>query len=317
MIRNRGRDNFSTPLACNMFLFIRRNAVNILSSQDYRHLTRLSQIQSHLQISKPMDPIFEGLAETVSLYENVEDRLLSKAMHIPKLQSLANTLLSKPSWAVDCGEALELLRVAEDLDGELADWARRIPAKWSYTTVIRMRYSSDSKSSSSFFIPNQIHRYPDLYAARVWNLYRVYRLITQSILLRVSSFYSTDHEQDYIRIEKINKAMVNDVCASVPFLLSCDLSELKHGVDGFQDEEFLWPQVSMGSGSSGHTGKFSLIWPLYISCSVPSVPDTQRKWIRAQLRWIAETGEAHAYLIQDTESPTLTGGPEYFRFDCV
>jgi hypothetical protein len=108
------------------------------------------------------------------------------------------------------------------------------------------------------------------------------------------------------------------LCASVPFHLGYDVSELKRSTDSLQDQNFLWPQISMNQAiSSGHTGKFSLIWPLYIACSVTSVPDTQRRWMRAQLRWIAETGEAQAYFVQDAESQTLMGGPESFRFDCV
>jgi hypothetical protein len=102
--------------------------------------------------------------------------------------------------------------------------------------------------------------------------------------------------------------MVEDVCASVPFLLSYDVSELQRSPDSPQAEHFLWPQNSINhTNSSGHTGKFSLIWPLYVACSVPSVPDTQRIWMRAQLRWIVETGEAQAYLVQDAESQTLMG----------
>jgi hypothetical protein len=239
-------------------------------------------------------------------------------MRIPTLQHLANSLLSQPSWVVDSSEACELVRVAEDLDGELADWARRIPAKWSYTTVTRMNGSSSPQLS---FVPNQIHRYPDFYAARVWNLYRVYRLIIQSILLRVSSFiclHPTDYDQSHIG--KTNRVMVEEVCASVPFLLGYDLSELKHSLDGngLHDENFLWPQSSINKAcSSGSTGKFSLIWPLYIACSVSSVPEAQRKWMRAQLRWIAETGEAHAHFVQNAESQSLMGAPEIFRFDCV
>jgi len=119
-------------------------------------------------------------------------------------------------------------------------------------------------------------------------------------------------------MEKINKNMVEGMCASVPFLLGYDLSELKNSSNSLQDENFLWPQTSMDkASSSGHTGKFSLIWPLYIACSVPSVPAVQRRWMRAQLRWIAETGEAQAHFVQDAESQTLMGGPESFRFDCV
>ena len=283
-----------------------------------------SQIQSHLQISRPIDPIFEGFTEMLLLYENVEDRLLSKAMRIPALQALANSLLAQPSRAVDFSILSKLIEDAETLDCELAGWARCIPPTWSYTTVIRMSSSAPSKVSSSNFVPSQIHRYPDFYAARVWNLYRVYRLIIQSIVFRTSALVQLDpkhHGPEDLRREKINRTMVDDICASVPFLLGYDLSELKssssHDAPQSQDEDFLWPQSSMKTGTSKRTGRFSLIWPLYVACSVSSVPEIQRAWIRAQLKWIAATGEAHAHLVMDAESQTLLGGPESFRFDCV
>lgn len=239
-------------------------------------------------------------------------------MRIPKLQSLTNSLLSQPSCAVDVSGAFDLIRAAVDLDGELAHWARKVPMEWSYTTALRMKYSCDPQLSSSGFIPNQAHRYPDFYTARVWNLYRVSRLIIQSIMFRISScmdLHLRDHYQD--RTDKINRIMVEDVCASVPFLLGYDFSEPKRSIGSLHNQN-LWPQTSMSKvRSSGHTGKFSLIWPLYIACSVPSIPETQRRWMRAQLRWIAETGEAQAQFVHHAESQTLAGGAESFRFDCV
>ncbi len=77
-----------------------------------RLLTQLSQIQSHVQISKPVDSIFDEFAENLSPYENIEDRLVSKAIRIPKLQYLANNLLSQRNCAVNVGEAFELIRAA-------------------------------------------------------------------------------------------------------------------------------------------------------------------------------------------------------------
>jgi hypothetical protein len=219
-------------------------------------------------------------------------------MRIPRLQSLANGLLSRPSCTVDVGKAFQILRAAKDLDCELINWAGRIPIKWSYTTITRMRHSLGPQFSSSNFIPNQIHRYPNFYVS--------------------SCVYLQPAEHDQGHIENINRIMVEDVCASVPFLLGYNLSELRSSNDSLQDENFLWPQSSINKASSSmHTGKFSLIWPLYIACSVLSVPEMQRRWMRAQLRWITKTGEAQALFVQDAESQTLMGGPESFRFDCV
>jgi hypothetical protein len=275
-----------------MFLFIRRNTVNFLVYILSRILTKSTQIQNQLQASKPVNPIFVEFAEILSPYKNVEDRLLSKAMHIPKLQSLANSFLLQPSCNIDVSKALRIIRAAEHLYRELANWARRIPINWTYTTVTCIGHSQGPQISSSNCIPNQIHRYPNFYAARVWNSYLVYRLIIESILVRVSScvhLHLADHNEPYI--EKINRTMVEDVCVSVPFILGYELSELKSSNDVLQNENFLWLQSSINKAStSTHTGKFSLIWPLYIACNVLSVPETQRIWMRAQLRWIAETG---------------------------
>ncbi|PQE06859.1 c6 zinc finger protein [Rutstroemia sp. NJR-2017a WRK4] len=220
LLKHRGSENFRTPFSCNMFLFIRRNA-----------------IQSHLQTSTPVDPIFDSFAEILSPYEYMEDRLISKSIRIPELLARANSLLSQTSCAVDVSKAFELIRAAENLDRELANWADQIPVNGAYTSL---RYSRDPRPSSSTFVPDQIHRYPDFYTARVWNLYRVYRLIIQSILFRVSSCVHLDGIDDFHdRIGSINRAMVADVCASVPFLLGYDCSELKRSPNHLQDRDSL------------------------------------------------------------------------------
>jgi hypothetical protein len=39
--------------------------------------------------------------------------------------------------------------------------------------------------------------------------------------------------------------------------------------------------------------------------------------MRAQLKWIAQTGEAHAHFVEGVESQILSGRPEKIAFDCV
>ncbi len=298
----------------------RRCSLHLLTSL----LTNSSQVHSHVQLSRPVDLIFDELAEAVFLFENTEDRLLSRSIKVPQLQSLANDILSQPSWSISESDLGELVRVAKDLDHELADWASNVPAGWSYSVATNLNSISNSKLSTSCYIPSEMHQYPDLYIARVWNLYRVSRLIIQSILLRAGSWHcsprkSIEHSEN-THIEKLNSILVNDICASVPSLLGYDLSELKRPTTNINspDDKFIWPQsVTSKVANSKHTGRFSLIWPLYLSCSVSSIPETQRWWMRAQLQWIAEYGEPQADIVSKTRSQTLLGGPEGFRFDCV
>ncbi|KAL5319376.1 hypothetical protein ACEPPN_012427 [Leptodophora sp. 'Broadleaf-Isolate-01'] len=298
LVKNRGSENFSTPLACMMFLFIRRNA-----------------FQSHIQTSTPVDSIFIECGEALSAYENIEDSLLSKTMRVPQLQAWANKVLSRPSLEIDISTTVELLRNAENLDSELATWAFRIPEQWSYKTVTRMKHHQSSWTKNSAFVPDQIHRYPDIYVARTWNMYRVSRLIIQSIILRVSCINNFAPGSYEDRIDRTNRAMVDGICASVPSLLGYDCSELKHSTPV---RDSLWPQSSPNKPRAcSNTGTFSLIWPLYVASSVTSAPESQRNWLRDQLNWIAGTGDAHAQVLRDCKSQTLEGRPERFRFDCV
>jgi hypothetical protein len=159
---------------------------------------------------------------------------------------------------------------------------------------------SIAELSTSRYIPSEIQGYPGFYIARVCNLYRVSRLIIQSFLLRATSWLCSPSKiagqhPEKTHIEKLNGILVNDICASVPFLLGYDLSQLKRPIKNInsQVDKSIWPQSSTSKVSNSiHTGRFSLIWPLYISCSVSSIPETQRWWMRAQLLWIAEYGES-------------------------
>jgi len=143
----------------------------------------------------------------------------------------------------------------------------------------------------------------------------VSRLIIQSILLRADSWLcslprSGGQHSDNTHIEKLNRVLVNDICASVPFLLGYDLSQLKKPITNInsQDNKSIWPQSCTSKlGNSKHTGRFSLIWPLYLSCSVSSIPETQRSWMRVQLQLIAEYGEPQAKLVSGAQSQTLFG----------
>ncbi|KAK0115894.1 hypothetical protein ONS95_012940 [Cadophora gregata] len=300
LVKNRGSENFRTPLACMMFLFIRRNAA-----------------QSHVQTCTPVDPIFETCSELLAPYENIEDRLLSNTMHIPNLQAWANGLLFKYSAKVEEDEITELLQSAEDLDYELANWALGVPSEWSYFTITRMETPKTSSIRTGLFIPDQLHRYPNLYVARTWNLYRVSRLIIQSIISRVSALSSRAINTSKVQIDAISQSMVSQICASIPFLLGYDCSELKY-TSTSSSPTSLWPQcLPTKPRSSNNPGKFSLIWPLYVASSVESTPEAQRNWMRKQLDWIAGTGEAHAQVLRDCRSQTLLGKPEAFRFDCV
>lgn len=283
-------------------------------------------MHSHTQLSRPVDPIFHELKESVHSFENTEDKLISKTIKVPQLQSLANDILSQPSSSIEAtteSQIPDLIWAVKELDQELAEWAREVPSGWSYSVAINLNSTTSPEPSIPNYAPNEIHTYSDFYVARVWNLYRISRLILQSILTRASSWPCSPNDKTppgNAHFEKLSKELVNDICASVPFLLGYELSSLRRtiGNTNSQDDQSIWPQNSVSYGdTSKHTGRFSLIWPLYISCSVPSIAESQQQWMRAQLRWIAGYDVPQAQSVCEAQSQTLLGGPEAFTFDCV
>jgi hypothetical protein len=277
-----------------------------------------------MQISKSIDTILGDVDDISFLHDNAEDRLISRIMNVPNLQCLANGLLSQSAQTCRESAVVNLIRSAQNLDTDILNWTNTLPATWSYTVTTSINTSHDLNSSESEFTLSQVHRYSDIYTARVWNLYRVSRLILQSIILRTTSWLSTklafsQRNNDATRAERTSEDLVNGICASVPFLMGHDSSEMKLPVsEDFSEQKALWPQTATENASTNaQTGRYSLIWPLYIASSVPSISDSSREWMRLQLRRIGESGEPLAKLLAASESQTLSGGAENLRFDCI
>jgi hypothetical protein len=277
-----------------------------------------------MQISKSIDTILGEVDDISFLHDNADDRLISKIMNVPNLQCLANSLLSQSAQTCRESAIVNLIQSAKNLDIDVSTWTKTLPATWSYTITTSINIFPDSNFPRPEFIPSQIHRYRDIYTARVWNLYRVSRLILQSIILRSASWLLTKlalshQDTDATSAKRNSEGLVNGICASVPFLLGHDSSKMKLPISkDFSEQEMLWPQTATEKAStSAQTGRYSLIWPLYIACSVSSISDSSREWMRLQLRRIGESGEPLAKLLATSESQTLSGGAENLRFDCI
>lgn len=275
-----------------------------------------------MQSAQSIGPLFTSLPISQHGDESAEDLLFSKTVHIPQLQSSANDLIMHANLNSDL-EIYELISNAQKLDDNLADWVNNLPSSYKYTTAPTLRTPIDGNSSNSDYIPSHFHTYENMFIGRVWNLYRVSRLIVQSIILRAVSWLSERSLQQYhtefTRSECSIGILVDEICSSVPFLLGFEANIQSSKTPSSPDARWdLWPQNCMKLVNTTMNGKFSLVWPLHIASSVLSAPQIQRDWIKAQLRWLGDAGNIpQASLVATRESQTLLGGAESFRFDCV
>ncbi|RGP63727.1 c6 zinc finger [Fusarium sporotrichioides] len=292
LIKARGTSSPQSPLFHDMFSFVRKSVV-------------LGQMQT----SKPVDETF--FKHTVSSYEDPEDRLVSLAARVPQLQYSCYQLDTLKD--VGTTETERLISDATELDSELSIWASSVSPQWSYATAVNI-----NNPGRTDYTPYVIHRYTDRYIARVWNFYRVSRLIIQSILLHTATCLSASTEgplnvDQRNRIERVIMGLVDDICASVPYLLGFDLTNMSlafHNSDGRQVHDRNTSSFNERSNMGTRIGGFSLIWPLSVASSALPVPAAQRDWMQRQLQLLTNHSEP-------LTSTILSGRPNEFRFDCV
>lgn len=280
-----------------------------------------------MQACSPVDEVFTK----PGAFQDPENQLFAIASRIPTLQCQGLVFLNQPEGA-DRSHAEELAKSAEAIDEELSHWADNLPSSWSYTQATEIKTGPNARG----FCPKHIHRYPDFYVARVWNFYRVSRLILLSLLCRATALSRTGHNEDQCVAtgnaegERKIQNIVDEICASVPFLLGHDLSRMtvpagvgkgqQRGQEWYGLPEWYGAPADWGDGNQAKqfpNGSFSLIWPLYVASGAVTISENQRQWIRWQLQSIAASGDAQARLALNTPSRTLLGGPESLRFDCV
>ncbi|EWG42528.1 hypothetical protein FVEG_15445 [Fusarium verticillioides 7600] len=257
-------------------------------------------------ICQPVDEIFtQGLPSSC---HDPEIRLFSIAAGIPRLQHQSIDLTQLRANDIE-----RIFYDANELDFLLSNWTKGLPNAWSYATALNI--NSDACSEYS---PQSVHRYAHFYTARVWNFYRVSQLILLSIQLRASSILPASSDTSQIR--KRMATLVDDICATVPYLLGKDLCKMNHQF--VTSHRTLYISL-LTSGSTVkkvenvQNGRFSLVWPLYVACSASEVPQVQRNWIRKQLQYLAQGGVPIAKTVCNTESQILLGRPEVFHFGCV
>ncbi|KAK2482305.1 hypothetical protein H9L39_04097 [Fusarium oxysporum f. sp. albedinis] len=282
-------NHLDSPFSRSIYFFILKNVV-----------------MSQMQICEPVDELF-----TQGYYSSCQDpeiRLLSIAADIPRLQHQSISLTQLGTTEIE-----RIIHDANALEFQLSTWAKGLPPAWSYVTALHI--NSDARSE---YAPRSVHRYAHFYTARVWNFYRVSHLILLSIRLR--AFSALPSSLDTRKIAKRMAELVDDICATVPYLLGNDLCKMNlQFVTNHrrQEDSLLNSYSTVKRAGNVQTGKFSLVWPLYVARSASEVPQGQKDWIRKQLQCLAQDGVPIAQTVCNAESQILFGRPEAFRFDCV
>lgn len=164
------------------------------------------------------------------------------------------------------------------IDEMLNHWRHNLPQAWYYQT-----FHTGVKSGSSAKVwQSRCDIYADFWLATVWNGFRSVRMVIhEAIIKAIVTARATEH-QDQLQISiAALKDTVDEVCASVPYLLGHYQRDEKGGITPTTEE----PQ----SVALPLPGGWVLVWPLFQAAMLRTTSQPQRDWIASVLRHIGLT----------------------------
>jgi hypothetical protein len=281
-----------------------------------RRKVALYQLQSGIMLISRQKPTNEFVPEDA----NEEDSLFTLIDRLSALQhssrSFQSCLIEPLQTQLD-----ELLADVELLNSEFDRWRRQLPSAWDYRVQKRLD-DVEPVNMNGGYVLRRIHTYADVRTARLWNLYRLSRIILHFIAIRTRNVQPLGHSNSYCTY-KFDSAtsdvqcLVDDICASVPFLSGPKDSGLAKKVHQKPLRNYgrsASNSVNHKPGPDGPDGRYSLLWPLYLASSVDTISEAQQKWIHQQMLLLAEPV---ATKLVDSPSRILAGESEPYIFDCV
>lgn len=197
------------------------------------------------------------------------------------------SFLSLSHVEIDETRLRSLLTEAEELDKQLLCWADALPQDSRYMTrIVRNDKAFDIGDK---ILDDTVQIYPTVGHAGMWNRYRVLRLITNDIILKILAFLPSlalfpplSSPASSIKV-KIH-SLANDLCASIPYMLG--LIELDQIVG---QEIAVVGRVAVSRKSPVKATEASfLCWPLVMSTMVDGIEGRQKEYLKKRLLEVSE-----------------------------
>ncbi|KAH8654583.1 hypothetical protein BGZ60DRAFT_157056 [Tricladium varicosporioides] len=274
--------------------------LNFRRQQNYRSarnvgldkLVRRQLIRSLLLRSQPLPPWLRngaqfgesGVALNFDKCMVVGAKLRHQASKV-----LHDTTFSPISQAYDEVTKLhDLFAETKALDSLMAIWEKSLPMEDRYS-VHKIQQSRVDETAQRIFDVENVHIYPTVGHAGMWNRYRTLRIAINDIMVKVLAKIGGPEPTNVlfrgdcikVRIEHLTE----DLCASIPYMLG--LIETRYVPLGGDMAAFIKPPTSPKETASATIASL-LCWPLAMTTMIPSIPQRHRKYLKARLLEVSE-----------------------------
>ena len=210
---------------------------------------------------------------------------------------------------------LSLMRRAQAIDAQLAEWMRTLPDNWQFKTLCWQDQLPDGNYAAAEAFPGRVDVYNDFWIASVWNLARSARLILMSLTVRCAAWavspvdYRTTPE--YATAARTAVDTITDILASVPYHLGWHNKRAQLFKNG-EPAGFACGEDHSMKGLAG----YFLTWPLGCVVIQDYLTDAQRRWVNGRLRYIADDlGVKYAHVLTQVRLPAFALPPTGSRDD--
>ena len=253
-----------------------------------------------------IEDMLGDLSEIPEIPGNPIEQLMSMAREVNRLQLRINLL--KQATSRDQKSLLtgiqEILKLARDVDSRLHRWSVCLDSHWHYSLM-----DADEVIIEPNRYSEQIHIYPNLRIARVWNGWRTIRINLQiarnDLLNWASASLNIDLPQERRHCHGIAQVVVDEVCNSVHYSLGNrtrldpdPIAEFPPNDpdDPYEMQTFNW-------------GWFHLLMPLRTCARAPALLPKQRQWIHHSLIRISKIASLRKVAETPTKPPILMTEP--------
>jgi hypothetical protein len=171
-----------------------------------------------------------------------------------------------------------IIPVLLPIEEELNHWQQTVPRSWHFKTFS----TGEQKDVSKQAWQSRYDIYEDFWKATVWNGFRAVRMVVHEAIIKAIVTNQASEQQEQMRLSVTAlKETVDDVCASVPYLLGHFQRDDSGNITQVFGDHL--------SGSSPIPGGWVLVWPMFQAAMVRTTRRSQREYIAGVLRHIGLT----------------------------
>jgi hypothetical protein len=178
----------------------------------------------------------------------------------------------------------QLIQQLLETETQFANWESTLPSTWRYRT------KSGVNLPAKAVFNGEIHIYPDMWVARVWNHYRWARLLLNQLLLDLVNKFPMSSLPLFSVVQRDQtlrtiRQVARDTLVSAP-------SHWRHPL---LDQQAAIPVETAGAAGAGAAGIPQLLFHLKVAACAPGVPIEYWEWTVSVMECIwSDLGMLHA-----------------------